>query len=429
MKAFDIQVSWPAITGEARDVVDTSFGYLRLLLGGVNITTFEEKEGRGGGERLEQPLYYAAEWIVENWWPLLWEPEKSDEVKDDPDYRSRHSLLTAQHGFALPDLRIIPTGKSVHIFAKARRAEYADVSFTLRGDVLVGRGEVENELRGFVRDIVARLPVQAGEPLRSNWALIEETSDEAADFCRLMGGLGLSPYHEHGRIEAALERVAGKLSPGQLFDLCQTATADDFLSAARVAEIAHDAVIQAPEMDVSALTRLPAPGDNQALPAFRRGLTAARKLRDALEIKEDDVEGATRLFDRLHVDPASRTVVDLHGAASPIAGVVVRSQDRAKLALVHAARSSRRFAAARATFFIWTGEREDRRLMTAAVTRDQQASRAFAAEFLVPQGYIRAQANHGKLSRDRVDQIAERAMVSPDVIRYQAENNGLQLVK
>jgi len=427
VKAFDIQVSWPANAGDARDAVDASFGYLRLFLGGANVTSFQGSDGLAG-DRVEQPLYYLAEWIVENWWALLWEPEKSDDVKDDADYRSRHCLLSAQHGFALPDLRIIPTGKAIHLVAKARRAEYAEVRFQCRGDTLAVRSEVENELRGFVRGVVARLPSETGQTLRSSWALIEHTQEEAADFCRLMGALGLSPYNEHSRIEAALERVSDKLTRAQLFDLCQTSTAEDFLPAARVAEIVHDASAASVETDVSALTALPAPSDNPALPAYRRGLMAARQLRNALAIGEHDIDGATRLFERLNVDPASRSVINLQGTDSPIAGAVVRSHDRAKLALVSEARSSRRFAAARAAFFIWTGEREDRRLMTDAVTRDQQASRAFAAEFLVPQGYIRGQSNQGKLSRDRVDEIAERAMVSSDVVRYQAQNKGLLLV-
>ena len=85
-------------------------------------------------------------------------------------------------------------------------------------------------------------------------------------------------------------------------------------------------------------------------------------------------------------------------------------------------------AAGRAAFFFWTGHSEDRRLITDAATRDQQASRAFAAELLIPQAYLRSKAEANKLRWDQVHSIAEHAVVSLDVIKHQALNCGLQLV-
>jgi hypothetical protein len=56
-------------------------------------------------------LCIPVEWIAENWWILLFEPLK-DEESNDAKYRSRHSIATAQHGFPLPDLSIVPFGHS-----------------------------------------------------------------------------------------------------------------------------------------------------------------------------------------------------------------------------------------------------------------------------------------------------------------------------
>src|SRR5262245_53839972 len=39
------------------------------------------------------PVYFLAEWIAENWWPLLWEPRKSEEVPDDAAFLARHSNI------------------------------------------------------------------------------------------------------------------------------------------------------------------------------------------------------------------------------------------------------------------------------------------------------------------------------------------------
>jgi hypothetical protein len=90
---------------------------------------------------------------------------------------------------------------------------------------------------------------------------------------------------------------------------------------------------------------------------------------------------------------------------------------------------SRRFATARAAFFFWTSGSDERRLIMSAATRDQQASRAFAAELLVPQAYVREQSVGGKLKWDKVQEIAEQAIAAPEVIKFQAQNIGLQLVQ
>jgi hypothetical protein len=88
-----------------------------------------------------------------------------------------------------------------------------------------------------------------------------------------------------------------------------------------------------------------------------------------------------------------------------------------------------KLATARAAYTAWSSEaRTDSRLMTNAVTRDQQASRAFAAETLVPIAYIRSQAKGSKLAQHLMYDIACNASVEVDVVRKQALNNGLQIV-
>ena len=63
--------------------------------------------------------------------------------------------------------------------------------------------------------------------------------------------------------------------------------------------------------------------------------------------------------------------------------------------------------------------------MTHAVTRDQQASRAFAAELLAPIDYIKAQTSGNKLHYQRVFDLATELGVEPGVVSKQAQNNGI----
>jgi len=91
-----------------------------------------------------------------------------------------------------------------------------------------------------------------------------------------------------------------------------------------------------------------------------------------------------------------------------------RQGNVAKIALLAEGISHRRFAAGRATYLTWVSGNQARRLMTNAVTRDQQASRQFAAEILVPQSYLKNLAHSkGMLSYDQVIEIAQSRGAMP----------------
>jgi hypothetical protein len=89
--------------------------------------------------------------------------------------------------------------------------------------------------------------------------------------------------------------------------------------------------------------------------------------------------------------------------------------------------AQRRFTAARAAFLGWAGDTDASHLVTAAITRDQQASRAFAAEIIAPIGYIRARARNGVLSSYRVQEIADELKAPIGAVKYQAINHGLHV--
>jgi len=87
---------------------------LKLTVSGKNLTAFVDEYGERC-THLAIPVYFLAEWIAENWWPLLWEPRKSEEVPDDAAFLARHSILAAQHGFVLPRVIFVPTGRTIDI--------------------------------------------------------------------------------------------------------------------------------------------------------------------------------------------------------------------------------------------------------------------------------------------------------------------------
>jgi len=117
MTAFRFNRSWLSRKGSSE--LEATFCQLSITVDDKNASEFSDDKNTRY-EHLEIPAYYLAEWIAENWWPLLWEPRKSEDAPEEPDFVARHSILAAQHGFALPRIQFIPTGKSILVSAKPR---------------------------------------------------------------------------------------------------------------------------------------------------------------------------------------------------------------------------------------------------------------------------------------------------------------------
>jgi len=432
MSEFEISSAWLPQNGKTE--AEATFGSLLIKVGGRIVTEFIDSR-RTVSSQLEIPAYYLAEWIAENWWPLLWEPRKNedDNEKDEKDtasFLARHSILTAQHGFALPKISMVALGKAIEIAAIARQVPLADVRFRNSGRAALQREEVEGVLRGFVARVVSRLD---GANIRSTylqdaWTQITETDEDEAQFCRLVGALGLSPYDIEDSIADLIERLQPVLGDRLLMDLCLASTPQSFPTVARLAEEAVLLTRNAGTSTLSPIETVPLPRDNLSVPAYRRGVTAAEFVRRRLGIKDTDPRGATKVFEALEVDTSVRGETRKNDEEISITGAVLREESNMKVALLQATEVKRRFAGARAIFSAWSAENPNEgRLLTSAVTRDQQANRAFAAELTAPRSLLRSKASKGGLSRAAIFDLAESLVIGADVVAKHAANNGLRV--
>ena len=424
MSAFQISKTWLPKKGASE--LDATMARLALSVADKNVSEFIESDGRRT-DHLEIPAYFLAEWVAENWWPLLWEPRKSEEGVDDQEFVARHSLLAAQHGFALPRVTFIPTGRTIQITANGREATYADVRFRNSSQASPPREEVEAELSAFVSDVCNRLEQSSitDTGLQAAWQLVQDVATDERQFCQFAGALGLAPYDVSDHTASLLDRLLEKLGQRLLMDLCLVAPPASFDAIAGAAEIAFDGLAAVPATSLEPLLASTVPADNFAVPAWRRGVQAAKQLRKRLGINESDPAGATRVFDLLHL-ATDRYGANLANEAS-LTGAVSRGGVEARVALLQPTVTQRRFTAARAVFSAWTAEPQDKRFLTSAVTRDQQASRAFAAELTAPYALLRARSKSSKLSQDQVFDLATELQIGTDVVSKQALNNGLQV--
>jgi hypothetical protein len=424
MTDFEISRTWLPKKGDSE--LDVTMAQLKLTVGGRNVTEFREEYG-DRYDHLEIPAYFFAEWIAENWWPLLWEPRKSEEGADDAEFLARHSILAAQHGFALPKVIFVSTGKTIRVSAEAREAPYADVKFRRSAHASPVREDVEKQMRAFVSAVCVRLQDShiADTGLQHAWQAVQEITEEEVQFCRFAGALGLSPHEVNDNTCSLLERLLAKLGERLLMDLCLVAPAASFEAIAGAAELAFDGIDKAAAAAFEPLLEMPVPADNFSGEAWERGVRAAKLLRKRFDIHDTDPAGATRVFERLKI----RT--DRHGSAagleSNLTGAVARHDVKAQIALLQPLLTQRRFAAARAIFAGWAATPDESRFLTSAVTRDQQANRAFAAELTAPYALLRSRARNSRLTQDQVFDLAAELQIGNDVVWKQALNKGLQV--
>ncbi len=426
MTDFSISAKW--VSQEGRNEADATLSNLLIEVDGRAVTEFVD-HNENASQVLQVPAYYLAEWIAENWWPLLWEPRKNEDEGDDSAFLSRHSLLSAQHGYALPKVNIVALGKSVEISASPRDVQLAGVRFKRRAQVSCPRDYVEARLRAFVQSVVDRLNIARVKDtwLQDTWSLISETGEDEAAFCRFAGALGLTPYDVDEKIAAIIERLHPVLGERFLLDLCLASSAEQFPAIAEVAEQAFEIVRNAPASTLSPLESVPCPKENLTLPAHRRGTQAAHILRKRLGISDTDVKGATKVFERLELDTGAQSSSSRASSEeSAVTGAVVRDDNVMRVGLLQDKETKRRFAGARAIFSAWSAEDlTESRLLTSAVTRDQQANRAFAAELTAPKALIKARAKKGRLTMSSIFDLAADLGVSPDVVTKQAYNNSI----
>lgn len=209
MSGFEIKSKWIGDEDESGAAAESAatLARVQILLDNKNITEYRS-DSYVGDFALQIPTYYLAEWIVENWWVVLFEPRK-DEDADDTDFVARHSILAAQHGFALPALSIVPFGRAIHLNSAPRRAPYADVEFFRGASTNVAREEVQNVFSKFVEQNISRLRSRGlnKTSLASAWDDIKRLNTEEVEFCELVGSLGISPADVNDELSNSLERI------------------------------------------------------------------------------------------------------------------------------------------------------------------------------------------------------------------------------
>jgi hypothetical protein len=389
-------------------------------------------------------VFPVAAWVVENWWSLLNESLRTDRFRggralaNDSVLRpwvQRHSFLAARGGFALPDLTLYRDG--ARIAARCVPDPFGvetpyPVRFVSDAEIRLCPADAEEGLLGFVdavTDRVRELTPDAPEAreLLQNWEAVRESARTEQSVCAAAAAMGVDPYDPRELTEELLAILEGPFRSLPLalrWDLAES-------TAGQTASTDLQWVLAAAE--ASGLREPPAafsgpPADSGATTAHGAGYERARWFADRFGVPPaDDLEGFIR--DRCGWAPTVEPFSDADGVALRINALVGPDATTGRPRLIPSASSrrpeSKRFLLGRALFFTPTeGAPPPLRLLTRASSWPQRASRAFAAELLVPADELRRRVS-GQVTFEEVGELAREFRVSEMVVEHQLENHRL----
>ncbi len=243
--------------------------------------------------------------------------------------------------------------------------------------------------------------------------------------------MGLDPYNPGELTDQVVDLLEGPfaaLVPTLQVDLAESSTA---LALPVDLQWVQDALAALGGSVNGATTSplfLPDLGDK---PAHEVGYERARRFRERFQFPVEIHDLQALIRDRCRWDPEPATVPISDGVGDRINGLIGQDQaGRPHLATpaVGHAPESQRFFLGRALFF-WAGPESGTlpRLLTRSSSWAQRASRAFAAELLVPASELRSRVS-SKVSYEQVADLAKQFGVSELVIRHQIENHRIALI-
>lgn len=428
-------VEWHDAPGVRDRVLAATWARLEITAEGRVVSDLVARGSQRSG--MYGPLLPLAEWIVENWWSLLYEPSPTSPLiagRESPHWMyhwvRRHNLLTAREGMALPDATIVRDGDEIVVMW------VPDVPHSVNGGVhFVGSGHVRVSADAFsaaaanlVDHTLARIQDVVGEceeglALSKSWEAIQTARTDEEFICRSVAVLGGDPYDPAEASEellAQLTSLQDSVPPEVLHDALEGTTIPHFRDAASWIMGQQEHFGGSTERQAEPLVPLPAKPS-----AHDIGYHVARATRSKLGLLPTDpvVDLGDIFHTRLGWDEDVACTVREIPSFDALVGFS-RVSRKPVLLSRELALPSKRFMMARAAFFNVTGTLNAGRILTRAVTRSQRAGRAFAAEFLAPSAALKRRVS-GRVSEAEVATLVEEFSVSTRLIEHQIDNHGI----
>lgn len=445
---IDFHIDWKDAPGVRDPVLARTWCALTIRIRGEPVTRVSDRRTKGWRNSVYGSVFPLCSWVVDNLWFLLYEPYRwavpygtRDLARNDADrpWVRRHSLLAAREGGSLPDLTIFRDGDAV--LARWLRdggdASHPFLRFVQEGQARLSPESVRAGIETFIGTVLQRvsnLPHADVAQLRDDWADLHRLTADEVNLCAWSAHLGIDAHYDDelpGRDAERLKSVIGRLEgriADDLLDATDIGAISDDLdwieeahSQARIARRTSDSAKNAP-LRRSWRDSL----DRHERTAYAAGYSQARALRERSGMGIERLPDLAALLRRLGW--ADEPLVRTNSAPSTgVHAVVDYGRDDVPVVAAHppARQTSERFLLARSLFLQACSPSSERRLVTASHTWDQRASRAFAAELLVPAAALRQRLRDRAVSAREVAQYADEFLVDPPLIERQLENHAL----
>jgi len=428
---------WLDAPGVRDPVLSRTWARLSVEIDGAPATQLVDTRSDATRNAIYGTVFPLARWLVENWCFLLYEPPCASlpdrgraltGAKQHP-WAHRHSLLTARDGGSLPDLLIFGDESEVEFRWYPDNVEDLGgrpVRFVGLGSARVDVQRVRGAFSEFVEAVARRtedLHNDEVDRFRDAWEDLKRAEHESPDECRWAAQLGLDWADSEEYPDELIEAIR------QALDTIDASIREDLLRAASPASLQADASWLASAAEVVSKHRtrrpviVPQLGQPKESEAHRFGYAYASRLREALGLGRKPIGEFGDVFDRLGwnntvtetLPGASKRLDSLSGpgpGSSPV--IVTRPMPS----------NQRRFHFARNVFhWLVVPDKSSLGLMTRAHSWRQRASRAFAAELLVPSTDLATRVTEDAVSMDEVTELAEYYSVSDMVVLWQLENH------
>lgn len=414
------EIEWEPAPGVRPDEFAATWARLSVAVGSRVVTEIEDFRSRGTRQAVFVPLYPLAEWLAFNWWSL----RTNARTRVANSWRGNervagHDFRRIGDGYAWPHLVLAPHGERVLARWDADREPRAHgkIRYLSSGAAVLPREETFLRLAELIEAVVARLQAEGihGTALDEEWDAVRSADQDEAAFSEAAARLGLDPYDVAPDVANAILAAADRLDSSlfdELLDAISPTTIDSSVDwVVRALDVMRE---HSPAAQVKPLPDLRQAVDRAATP-WLVGYQAARIARERLGLDPTGV-----------VEPAEFIGVNnVESAPAPIAGLGSRrSEQSPEVTLPRRSKNSERFTATRALWRVATGA-EGPFLLTSAHQPTQQASRAFAAEFLAPAEGIREflAPDHGDaVDADAITAASVHFGVHEQLVAHQIEN-------
>lgn len=387
----------------------------------------------GADERnyIRIPVYSVAEWIVYNWWTLLYEVESP--FRDYNSFIFRHSLLSGADGYAIPNIIFYPQTPNIQICCNENRKSLSNIVFVnIDENFLVGQDVLAASFEQLITSTLIRLNEKGfkSTPLHQRWSAIKNLSVEEQEYCKVCGMLGLDPFDVESSISKRVIDVYEEIPSSVIVDFFSTASIETILDNARIAKKFYRAAIPSvniPTLDEfkNKLIKRRAKNRNPLKP-WNIGYRCARLLRKHFEFKDDKIATPDMIMDKIGVSKGIYNnvckVVDYEQRKTIFSSY--RTEDE-KLCFSIAKGTSQQqaFYLARAVYSHLSSD-DAYRIVTPSYTMDQQENRAFAAELIAPSSLLKKELRNAKfITHDDIERISQEFNVYPKIIEHQIQNH------